>query len=55
MTDAAVAVPATAAALTLDVRLSRADVALEIALALPAHGITAICGASGAGKPRCCA
>lgn len=49
MTDAA-AVPATAAALTLDVRLARADFALGIALALPAHGITAICGASGAGK-----
>ena len=46
MTDAA----PPAAALTLDIRLARADFALEIALNLPARGITALCGPSGAGK-----
>ncbi|MBO4329931.1 MAG: ATP-binding cassette domain-containing protein, partial [Rhodocyclaceae bacterium] len=40
----------TDAALMLDIRLARADFALEIALNLPARGITALCGPSGAGK-----
>lgn len=42
-----------AATITLQARLDRGDFALNVALALPGHGITALFGPSGSGKTSC--
>lgn len=43
----------TTAPLTLKAQLARQDFSLDVSLELPAHGITALFGASGSGKTTC--